>query len=178
MAQEQSGFNPEVKSLIERLETLEKRLVKVESLLRLEWVGDKVDLEELPQTVESHTADQTESTIVEYGLAWIGSIVLFLGIIFLTSYLSGLGYQISSVIFGYLAAIIILGVVFKWGSSLPILSKVLILCSTLLFYYLTITLYFFRAEPLLNNKTAVLALSLLIITGQFYYAVRRGSERQ
>ena len=143
MAQEQSGFNPEVKSLIERLETLEKRLVKVESLLRLEWVGDKGGAEELPQAVESKAAEQAESTIVEYGLAWIGSIVLFLGIIFFNSYLTGKGYHTSSVIFGYVTALIILAVTIKWGSSLPILSKVLVLCSTLLLYYLTINLYFF-----------------------------------
>lgn len=178
MAQVKEGSNPEVNSVIKRLDTLEKRIVKLESLLRLEWTGDQESLESIHQQLDSQDSNQSESQIVEYGLAWIGSIVLLLGIIFLTSYMSGLGYQISSVLFGYITALIIIGATQKWGQSLPILSKVMNLCSIILFYYLTIRLYFFNDAPLISNKWVVIGLAFSVITYQFYFAIKKSSERQ
>ena len=178
MEQVDGGSNSDIKPILERLDVLEKRMVKIESLMSLEWVGERGSEETVIQKSENSSADQAESTIVEYGLAWIGSIVLFLGIVFLTSYFSSKGYPVSSTILGFVTGFIILGIAYKWSSTLPILSKVLVLCSTVLIYYLTLGLYFYNTNPLINSKAAVVTLALLVIAGQFYYAIRKGSDRQ
>ena len=69
------GCNQNYDYLLGKIQSLEKRLSGIETLLKVEWVeksGGK-DLE--PITKEKLVVNNTESKIVEYGLAWLGSIL-------------------------------------------------------------------------------------------------------
>jgi hypothetical protein len=164
------------KKLLERIEILEKRLVKVESMLQLEWVGDRTDLKTRDTADDSITVDTAESHIVEYGLAWLGSVVFSFGIIFLMSFTEGLGYPGLSRIVAYLATALLILFSYFYRKSFPILTNVLNICSALLLYYITVRLYFFLEQPIVSQKAVVLSFIFIIIGLQFYKALRKNSE--
>lgn len=163
-------------SLIERIATLEKRLIKVESLLRLEYVGDspaqqtKIDDEELINV------DKAESHIIEYGLAWLGSVVFFFGIVFLMAYTAGLGYIGLSRIVAYAATFLLLGLAYFLRKTFSILTNVLNVCSSILFFYITTKLYFFTETPIIAQEGIVIGLLFIIIALQMYHALKKQSE--
>ena len=164
-------------SLLEKIQSLEKRLVKVESLLRLEWVGDQ-EVSSEDQIDEAYSAEKTESKIVEYGLAWLGSIVFSLGIVFLMAYIAGLGHLGLSRVVAYIATGILLSLSFYLRKSFPVLTKVLQVCSTILLYYITTRLYFFSDNPIISQKGIVIGLLFMIIAMQLYLALKKNSEMQ
>ena len=157
--------------LLGKIQSLEKRLNGIETLLKVEWVeksGEK-DLE--PIIKEKLIVNNTESKIVEYGLAWLGSIVLIFGIIFLMNYTESLGYLFLSRGIAYLATILLIAVAYFLRNSFPILVYVLNICGVLLLYYITLRLHFFSDQPLIRQKSIGLILVLIIIGLQFLKSV-------
>jgi hypothetical protein len=169
----ESSLNQE--SLLKRIQLLEKRLVKVESLLQLEWVGDKgnqpIEIEE-----DAFTVDTAESHIIEYGLAWLGGVVFFFGIVFLMAYIASLGPIGLSRIVAYIATVLLFGISYFLRKSFPILKNVLIVCCSILFFYITTRLYFFTADPIVTQKGVVIAMMFIIIGVQLYHALQKKSE--
>jgi hypothetical protein len=163
-------------SLIERITTLEKRLVKVESLLRLEYVGDKETQQAEIVVEETLTVDTAESHIIEYGLAWLGSVVFFFGIVFLMAYTASLGYIGLSRIVAYAATFILLGLAYFLHKTFPILANVLNICCSILFFYITTKLYFFTEPPIIPQMAIVIGLLFIIIALQMYHALKKQSE--
>lgn len=163
-------------SLIKRITTLEKRLVKVESLLRLEYVGDKEFQHSAIDEEETFTVDNAESHIIEYGLAWLGGVVFFFGIVFLMAYTASLGYIGLSRIVAYAATFLLLGLAYFLRKTFPILTNVLNVCSSILFFYITTKLYFFTESPIITQEAIVITLLFIIIGLQIYHAIRKQSE--
>ena len=163
-------------SLIKRITTLEKRLVKVESLLRLEYVGDKKIQQSSIDEEETFTVDNAESHIIEYGLAWLGSVVFFFGIVFLMAYIAGLGYIGLSRIVAYAATFLLLGLAYFLRKTFSILTNVLNICCSILFFYITTKLYFFTEQPIIAQEAIVIALLFIIIALQMYHALKKQSE--
>ena len=164
--------------LLGKIQSLEKRLNGIETLLKVEWVeksGEK-DLE--PIIKEKLIVNNTESKIVEYGLAWLGSIVLIFGIIFLMNYTESLGYLFLSRGIAYLATILLIAVAYFLRNSFPILVYVLNICGVLLLYYITLRLHFFSDQLLIRQKSIGLILVLIIIGLQFLKGVWQKSEFQ
>ena len=167
-----------------RLKSLETRLARLESVLSIPDRENTDYSEEQVQPVEvslnSETTDEEEkgleSQIGQFGLAWLGNIVLLFGIIFLTQYLMIQGYRFPSVILGYLAAlsIIFLSKYLK-GTNLH-LSFMFKMNAQVLLFYLTLRLHFFSATPILSNKTVTVILLLFLIVFQAYLSVRDKSQ--
>lgn len=166
----------EYELLVEKIHALEKRLSGIESILRIEWVDKGGEIVPQAKPEELHTAENAESKIVEYGLAWLGSIVLLFGIIFLMSYTESLGHFISSKVIAYLATLLLLTFSYFSRNSFPILVHVLNICSVLLFYYITLKLHFFTGHPLISSMGMNLVLIFIIIGIQVYVAIRKNSE--
>ncbi len=164
------------KALLYRIRSLEKRLSKIESILRVEWRGEIERPESGELSEEVFTAAGTESRIVEYGLAWLGSIVFLLGIVFLMSYIESIGYLILSKIIAYIFTLSLLTFSYFSQKSFPILANVLKICSPLLLYYITVRLHFFAEQPLITQKVIVVILLFILIGVQFYNALRNNSE--
>lgn len=167
--------NPNQETLFNRIQSLENRLTKIESILRIEWQGGETENLK-PTTEEEFSVENTESNFVEYGMAWLGSIVFLFGIVFLMSYIESSGYLILSKVIAYFFALLLIAFSYFLRHSFIILVNVLNICSPLLLYYITIRLHFFTEQPLISQKEIVLVFLFIIIGMQLYNAVRKKSE--
>jgi len=165
--------------IFDKIRSIEKRLSGIESILGIEWANDPNKIINKPATKDNgYTAEETESKIVEYGLAWLGSIVFVFGIIFLMTYTESLGYIITSRAIAYATTICLVALAYYLRNSFPILVHVLNICGLLLFYYITLKLHFFSDQPLVQQKSIALFLLFILIGVQFLIGVRRKSEFQ
>ena len=162
--------------LVDRIKSLELRLRKIESILRIEWQGELEDTSVSPLTEDTYTAEHAETHIVQYGLAWLGSIVFVFGIVFLMSFTENLGHPLLAKIVAYLATFILLTSSYFLRKPFPVLANVLTICSSLLLFYITVKLHFFTEQPLLTQKGIAIFLLLLLIALQVYNALRKNSE--
>jgi len=119
---------------------------------------------------------ELEASIGEFGLAWVGSIVFFLGVVFLITYTSSLGYKVISTTIGYFAAAGLFLAANLWKTRASHLSRILVSGSLLLLFYTTMRLHFFSPTPLVENSNIVLFLLLVVVALQLYLAVHRDSE--
>jgi hypothetical protein len=176
MSEIQNDNGSDQETLLNKIQSLEKRLTNIESILRIEWVGKKEPVSDDSQIVENTEIETTESRIVEYGLAWLGSIVFLFGIVFLMSYVQSLDYQILSVGIAYTLAFLLIISAYFLRLSFPTLVNVLNISTPVLLYYITAKLHFFTVDSLISQKEIVLVLLLLIAGAQLYNAIRKKSE--
>lgn len=161
----------------ERFNALELRLSRLESSLNIDSFTDEEYLEESLSEQLKKTSDgiHIESKIGETGLAWLGNIVLFFGMIFLVQYIQKIGYQIVSSAFGYVsvAGIFILAHFLK--KAYPKMASIFNLNAYLLLFYVTLRLHFFTATPIIIDKSLGLLLISLVAAVQLFMSVRRRS---
>ncbi|MDP2721342.1 MAG: hypothetical protein Q8O72_01180 [Bacteroidales bacterium] len=161
----------------ERLKALELRVSQLESgriaVPPPATGGDEPEL--FDQFKELSVGSLLESKVGEYGLSWLGNIVLFFGIIFLVEYIQSQGYQIASSVFGYaaVAGIFVLSGYMK--SIYPRIGAAFNLTAYLLLFYVTLSLHFFTTTPLIPDKTTGLILITLIALIQLILSVRKKS---
>jgi hypothetical protein len=175
----------EFEEINKRLQSLELRLSRLES--GMITAENEKSFPEEPHVnsgstlLESANLAQDEETGLEsqigrFGLAWMGSIVLFFGITFLTQYLMNIGHHVSSCILGYLAAasiFILANYLKKTNSHLAFMFK---MNAQVLLFYITLRLHFFSLFPLIPNKAIALILLLVIISFQSYLSIRNKSQ--
>jgi len=167
-----------------RLKSLEARLVRLESVLSIPGKDNSDYSAEQAQPVivspDSERTDEEEkgleSQIGQFGLAWLGNIVLLFGIIFLTQYLMIQGYRTPSVILGYLAALSIFFLSNYLKRTNLHLSFMFKMNAEVLLFYVTLRLHFFSAMPILSNKTISVILLLFLIALQAYLSIRDKSQ--
>jgi hypothetical protein len=168
MADQDSGF----KEIDSRLKSIELRLSKLESELLITKNENSNRLEEQFQPVDSIlnrdiTIEEDkgfESKIGQFGLAWLGNIVLLFGIIFLSQYLMNLGFRVLSALLGYILAASIFFLSDYLKKTNVHLSFMFKMNAQILLFYITLRLHFFSTTPLLINKTISL-FSLLLLVG-------------
>jgi hypothetical protein len=172
------------------LEKIESRLKSLEiRLARLESASLIPDVEIIKSSEDPVIANISpdpeiaieeekglESQIGQFGLAWLGNIVLLFGIILLTQYLMIQGFRFVSVILGYLAALSIFFLSNYLKKTNDHLSFMFKMNAQVLLFYLTLRLHFFSSSPLLANKTATVVLLLMLIALQAYVSVRHKSQ--
>jgi hypothetical protein len=117
-----------------------------------------------------------ESQIGRFGLAWIGNIVLLVGITFLIQYLMNMRYQFVAVILGYIASVSIYFVSgYLKKSNIP-LSFMFKMNAQALLFYVTLRLHFFTAEPLISGRPLSVFLLILIVALQVYISIKHKSQ--
>lgn len=168
-----------------RIDFLEHRLSQVEALLGIkkpvepENSGDLlVGYEEVPVSGKhEHDSEVVmESRIGEFGLAWLGSIVLLFGIAFITQYIQNTGHPVLSAILGYSAVAGVLIASHFIRKTVSALAAKFNVISQVLLFYVTLRLHFYTAYPLFSGEVIPVTLLLIIIGIQFYQSVRRKSE--
>jgi hypothetical protein len=112
----------------------------------------------------------------EFGLAWVGSAVFLLGIVFLMAYAFSLGHQALASLLGYLAAAGLYALARAWRNGYPYLSRILEGGSLSLVFYTTMRLHFFSAGPLVGSAYVSLGLLLLVVALQLFLAVHHHSQ--
>lgn len=161
---DQTG-NSGYQELAEKLFALEQRVAQLESGKKSFYVPSKEE-DDLEISFKIRRSDDIgyESSIGEYGLAWIGNVVLFLGITFFVEYLQISGFNLISPLFGFAAVAGIFGLAYYFRDSNPYMARIFNLNGYLLVYYVTLKLHFFTANPLIASKALGLIL-LLVVTG-------------
>ena len=148
----------ELQDLYEKIQLMDLRIKKLEENVSLSKTGTSAG----DQSREEEDAywnlnfklneSLIESRIGEQGLSWLGNIVLFFGIIFVTQYIKNAGYPAFSVILGYglvMGIFIVSKLVARSYSHLAFRFR---MTAFVLLYYMTMSLHFFSADPLIENK--------------------------
>ncbi|MCX6253234.1 MAG: hypothetical protein NTV31_02020 [Bacteroidia bacterium] len=174
----------EMDKISRRLESLELRLSRLESVL---IVTDNINLhrsEEQVQTVDTQLNSNIlyeeekglESKIGRFGLAWLGNIVLLFGIAFLAQYLMNLGYRYLSILLGYFAVASIFFLANYFKKTNVHLAFMFKMNALLLLYYITLKLHFFSVSPVVPDKTISVVILLLLVAFQTYLSIRNKSQ--
>jgi len=174
----------EFKMLKDELDLVKTRLTRLETSLanlnvhnvqikESEIVDNDEDFEiKLP--FSSHGS--IEFRVGEYGMAWLGNIVLFFGITFLVGYLQKSDYAVFSTLAGFLAVAGIYVTSYLTRDTYSYLSKLLAFNGHFLIYYLTVRLHFFQISPLIKNETLGLLILLVVVGVLFYKAIQKKSQ--
>lgn len=117
-----------------------------------------------------------ESGVGEYGMAWIGNIVLLFGLTFLVQYLQNKGYAVFSFLTGFISIAAIYATAHFTRNSYAYLSRLLSYNGHILLFYFSIHLHFFENNPIIGNDTIGIILTLLVPVVLFFIAFRRKSQ--
>ena len=174
---------PELKDILERLNSLENRLSAIENdqktnTQNIQSIADTRAFKSEPdeELKINLNLNISESKVGEYGLAWLGNFVLLFGIIFLTEIISKKGFGWISSLTGFASVAGIFMLSFKIRESLKHMSLMFEIIGYLLIYYFTLRLHFLTGNPLIGNEIFAASLLVIVTTVQFYMAVRKKSE--
>jgi hypothetical protein len=176
--------SPEINDILNDLERVKIRLEHVEKVLKKQKrqklktkQTDPIRTEEdFDLKFSFNPKGSIEFRIGEYGMAWLGNIVLFLGVTFLVGYLHGSGNLIFSALVGYITVAGIYAGSYFIRKTYSYLSLLLAYNGHLLLFYLTLRLHFFQANPLIKNETLGLLLLFVVLIGLAYKAFREKSQ--
>jgi len=160
----------ELNSLRNEIEELKNRINLIEASLDIqEWKQsqsisahkDRPD-DDFELTIPLQAGDSIEFRVGEYGMAWIGNIVLLFGISFLVQYLQKSGYQVFSALIGFISVAAIYAGAYFTRISLTYLSKLFAYTGHLLLFYMALRLHFFQVDPLIKDDlTGIIALVIV-----------------
>ncbi len=174
----------ELKKIENRLKSLETRMARIESAFVIRERDNINTSEEQIQASEflldseriNEEEKGLESQIGQFGLAWLGNIVLLFGIIFLTQYLMIKEYRVLSVVLGYFSALSIYYFSVYLKKTNAHLSFMFRMNSQVLLFYLTLRLHFFSTSPILPDRNVAALLLLFLIALQAYLSIREKSQ--
>jgi hypothetical protein len=175
--------NQELGKIENRLVLLEKRISSLErAFISIgsgninavpEQLQSEIPVLSIPEEQENKGL---ESQFGQYGLAWMGNIVLLFGITFLSQYLVIRGYPWVSIIFGYVAVGSIYFLSDFMKKTNEHMAFIFRMNSQIILYYVTLRLYFFSTQPVISDKSIVLILLILISGLQVYFAIKSRSQ--
>ena len=174
----------ELKKIRDQMRSLEVRLRRLE--IAMAYSPDRelpVDNEELrnpmenpPVTASSDEDKGLEAQIGRFFLAWMGNIVLLVGITFLTEYMMSLNHQLAAILLGYFAATSIFLISGYLKGSNQHLSFIFRMNAQAILFFVTLRLHFFSSHPLVGSVYLSSFLLILIIAFQVFLAVREKSQ--
>jgi len=168
-------------NLVNRIRDLENRVSHLENkLVMARSPGVKPDFEEVHKKAPEtgiRGAAAIESKFGEFGLAWLGNLVLLFGIIFLVQYFQNTGLKALAPVFGYISVAGLFTVSWYLRNSHSRMASIFSLNGYILLYFITLKLHFFTKEPLVSNEYAGLALLLIVTLFQGIMAVHRNSQK-
>ncbi|NOY96395.1 MAG: hypothetical protein GXO81_08460 [Chlorobi bacterium] len=173
-----------LKKLNKQLLSLEKRLTQVEkSINKIKSQGIQIPETEPEQTETDFdiqfpfkSKGSIESGIGEYGMAWLGNIVLLFGIVFLVQHLFKSGTPLLSAFVGYAAIAGIYAGSYFTREAYSYLSKLFYYNGHLLLYFLTLRLHFFQSDPLIRSLNVELLIVTIVLGALFYLSYREKSQ--
>lgn len=167
--------NSVLKELSKKFVALEDRVLQLESGSYRSRVKDEIENEGegLNFKLYNKGNEQLESNIGEYGLAWLGNIVLFFGIIFLVQYLQLKGFKLISPIMAYVSVAGIFGLAHYIRNSSPYMAKIFNLNAYLLIFYISLKLHFFTADPIISTKVIGLILLFIVSSTILFLSIRK-----
>lgn len=174
---ELENLKKEISGLNERITALESSLkqLKDQNVSTSQIISSQDDLEydiKLPFQSEG----SIEFRVGEYGMAWLGNIVLLFGVTFLVQYLQNRGYTVFSFLTGFISIAAIYITAYLTRKSFAYLSRLFFYNGHLLLFYFSIHLHFFEKSPLIQNETLGIIITLMVSVVLFFIAFRRKSQ--
>jgi uncharacterized membrane protein len=170
-------------NLAEILGDLDRRLTRIENNLGL---GPSLEVpaqqpQEIPAEPSPGTVavemDSLEQRIGEFGFAWIGTLVVLLGVLFGVSYLYGAGLPKLALSVGYATAMALYMLSRSWRQSFPYKARLMIYSSGLVLYYTTVRLHFLTDDPLVGSRVIALLALVIVVGFLLFQGLRRDSGR-
>ncbi len=173
----------ELDLLKQRISHLEDRMTRLEEdVTETGYSGSgifrfqKSPVDESLQERDSTRDISMESRVGEYGMAWLGNIVLFFGILFLSQYLQNNNQEIISLVIGFVSV----GLVYLLGHltrrSLPYMSRLFSYNGHLLLYIQAMRIGMFPGSQIIDNSFLGHALVLVVLISLIYLAYRNSSQ--
>lgn len=175
MSQSDNDVGAILKKITEKLDKVEQRVKRLEFFVD-SGEFETEQLQTAPEAPVSVKNESVESRVGEYGLAWLGTIVLFLSISSLMAYLYNNGYIVFSSILGYSLSVFVFVAVKYLRRTAPYLVLLLTLIGHILIYYTTLRLHYFSAQPLVSSMFITLILLAGALGAQLYFSVHKKSE--
>lgn len=161
-----------MKELAERISSFEERMNRMEAQLSS---GNPVRVA-LPITSDEEETEfanpLSESKVFEHGLAWIGSAVLLLGMIFTMSFINNAFGGVASFMLGITSAVLTFYLSGILKKSLSYMAFMFAICAHLLVFYALLRLHFFTDNPVLSN----LWIALILVIGSIVFLMYRADE--
>jgi hypothetical protein len=172
----------ELGKILKRLDSLEERITLLES--------NKAQINQIQAVPENDTEDEDaesvnfrislsspfETRLGEYGLAWLGNIVLFFAITFLWQYFNDTGKPLISVIVGVISVACVFTMSYYFRKNYSYLSFLFIFFGFIIVYYIVLRLHYYNNNPILTNELLATILILAVIEAQLYYAIKIQSQ--
>jgi hypothetical protein len=179
MSYTKKAGNLNQEELVKRIADLESRVSYIENELAVAKpkITQPVIAEggiEMPEI--EFDGDSIESRFGEFGLAWLGNLVLLFGIIFLVQYFQYSGLRFVAPVFGYLAVIALFFVSWFLRDSHKKMASIFSLNGYILLFYITLQLHYYTKEPLISSNSAGFVLVLIVSLFQGIMAVRKNSQ--
>ncbi|WP_319499903.1 hypothetical protein [uncultured Draconibacterium sp.] len=179
--QKDKSDSPEIELLRKDIFVLTQRLNRIETKLKeLQTIGVTPEKsvsvqpeEDFELNLPFKTKDSIEFGVGESGMAWLGNIVLFIGITFLGSYIQNTGTAILSSVIGFVAVAGLYLSSWFTRQSYSFLSKLFAFNGHLLIFYFTLRLHFFQENPLVKSETIGLILLFLVCFSLLYIAYQK-----
>ena len=138
--------------LFGRIDALEQRVAMLENELAIDrprLSGIRQSETDTQMGQMDFSSSVIESRFGEFGLSWLGNLVLLFGIIFMMRYLQNQGMSFVSFIFGY-ATVAGLFLVSRYiRDSHKSMASVFSLNAYILLFHVTVMLHFFTSDPLI-----------------------------
>lgn len=165
--------------LVKRITDLESRVSYIEKELAVAKPNIiRQDNEEVRGEMPDvgFDGDSIESRFGEFGLAWLGNLVLLFGIIFLIQYFQKSGFRLLAPVFGYLSVISLFYISWFLRNTHKNMASIFSLNGYILLFYITFQLHYFTKEPVVSNEFVGLALLLMVTLFQGVMAIRKNSQ--
>lgn len=161
------------------LKQLEDRISRIEEHVGLSPAQEENSRNSPDKTIARPsvaTDEVLENQIGETLFARLAILVLAIGIAFLLTFpFQGVPAALPS-LFGYLVVAGAWMLSYRWRTSLPRLSSYILAGTLVLLYFTTLRLFFFSADPPIENKVLELVLLLLAVSASAAVSVRRRSQ--
>lgn len=185
MMKEKTNF-PELESLRSDLDALSERLAKVEYALGQikgqQAAPAKKEYRQEEEVVDIKFPFQSNGSIEfrvgEYGMAWLGNIVLFIGITFLVQNFYSSGNFVLSVFIGYSSVAAIYAGAYFSRKVYSYLSRLLFYNAHLILFIITLRLHYFQTDPFLKEPIIVLTILSAILLAFLLMALQKKSKFQ
>ena len=181
-SQKNSASNYE---LLDKIQQLEKRVSILEGetqssrlveFKRRPVSKEDASVSESPISSQSHKNDRLESKLGEYGMAWLGNIVLLFGILFLIQFLHRSDRQVLSVVFGFVSVGGIYLVGFYTKRSIPYMSQLFKYNGHILLYFISMRIHILPGSQITENAFIGYGIVLLVIIALIYLGFKNKSQ--
>ncbi len=175
--------NGELNQLNKRIAELEERMTRMEEAAAAPgfqrkgiFLYQESTGAEIVEEKETPSSDSMESRIGEYGMAWMGNIVLLVGILFLSQYLQRNNQEIISLVFGLVSVALVYLLGYLTRRSLPYMSRLFNYNGHLLLYIQAMRICLLPGSQIIENPFVNHAVVLVILISLIYLAYRNSSQ--